>query len=296
MAKLLGVVAVLAAICGGAFWYLTRLNPLPAAAMAGLTGDPAAGARVFDAGGCASCHAAKGAKGDARLILSGGRRLPSPFGTFIAPNISSDPDHGIGGWSALDLANAMQRGLSPDESHYYPAFPYTTYARTNLQDVADLYAFLMTLPPSTTANLPHEVEFPFTIRRGIGLWQRRYLSAAVVVTGPLSPEAARGRYLAEALAHCGECHTPRDQFGGPDLARWLAGAPTPGGAGRIPDIRPNHLSWSKADMVGYFTTGFTPDYDAAGGLMADVIENLKRLPRADLEAIAAYLGAVPGAE
>jgi mono/diheme cytochrome c family protein len=294
MGKLLRVVAVLAAIGGGAFWYLTRPNPLPAGAMAGLTGDPAAGARVFDAGGCASCHAAKGATGEARLILSGGQRLPSPFGTFIAPNISPDPDHGIGGWSALDLANAMQRGLSPDGGHYYPAFPYTTYARSTLQDVADLYAFLMTLPPSTAASLPHEVKFPFTIRRGIGLWQRRYLSAAPVVTGPLSPIAARGRYLVEALAHCGECHTPRDRFGGPDLTRWLAGAPNPEGTGRIPDIRPGRLTWSEGDIVGYLSTGFTPDYDSAGGLMVEVIENIKRLPRADQEAIAAYLKALAG--
>jgi mono/diheme cytochrome c family protein len=293
MGKLFTVILAVVVLSAGAFWYLTRPQPLPAGALAGLAGDPEAGRIVFDAGGCASCHAAPDAAGETRLILSGGQRFSSPFGTFIAPNISSDPDFGIGAWGAQELANAMLRGLSPDGRHYYPAFPYTSYARVSLQDIADLHAYLQTLPASRTASPGHEVGFPFNIRRGLGLWKRRYLSDAPVVTAALSPEAARGRYLAEGLAHCGECHTPRDRFGGPDLSRWLAGAPAPDGDGKIPDLRPGQLEWSETDLVGYFTTGFTPDYDVAGGLMVKVIENLKRLPRSDAEALAAYLKALP---
>lgn len=293
MARLFALIIVLAAGAAAGFIYLTQPQPLPDEAMAGLTGDPAAGRIVFDAGGCAACHKAPDATEDTRLILSGGQRFPSPFGTFIAPNISSDPDFGIGGWRAQDLANAMLRGLSPRGQHYYPAFPYTSYARVALQDVADLHAYLQTLPAARAASPGHEVGFPFSIRRGIGLWKRRYLSEAPVVTATLTPEAERGSYLAEALAHCGECHTPRDRFGGPDLTRWLAGAPTPDGKGKTPDLRPGHLDWSETDIAGYLTTGFTPDYDVAGGLMVEVIDNIKRLPRADAEALAAYLKSLP---
>lgn len=295
MARLFALIGIVALACTAGFMWLTLPRPLPEGAMAGLTGDPDAGRIVFEAGGCAGCHKAPDATGETRLVLSGGRRLPSPFGTFIAPNISSDPDFGIGGWRALDLANAMLRGLSPRGAHYYPAFPYTSYARVSLQDVADLHAYLQTLPAARAASPGHEVGFPFSIRRGIGLWKRRYLSDAPVITTNLPPLAARGRALAEGLAHCGECHTPRDRFGGPDLSRWLAGAPTPDGKGRIPDLRPGKLGWSETDIAGYLATGFTPDYDVAGGLMAEVIDALKRLPRSDTEALAAYLKALPQA-
>ena len=111
--------------------------------------------------------------------------------------------------------------------------------------------------------------------------------------GGLTPEQERGRYLAEGLAHCGECHTPRNAAGGLLPKRWLAGAPNPDGKGQIPNITPAELTWSQADLVEYFTSGFTPDYDTAGGQMAHVVANLAKLPQADREAIAAYLQAVP---
>ena len=114
-----------------------------------------------------------------------------------------------------------------------------------------------------------------------------------MVAGPLSPEAERGRYLAEALGHCAECHTPRGPLGQLDRTRWLAGAPDPGGKGRVPNLTPAGLDWSEADLIGYFRTGFTPDFDSAGGLMAEVVQNLAELPEADLAALAAYLKAVP---
>ncbi len=279
-----------------AFWWLTRPVTAPphvAAALAGLDSNPQRGALVFHASGCASCHAAPGATGEARLVLAGGRRFPSPFGSFVAPNISPHPEHGIGSWSLTDLYNALKHGTTPDGTHHYPAFPYTTYQRIRLQDVADLYAFLQTLPPSDAASLPHDLPFPFSFRRGIGLWKRLYLRPGWVVNGSLSHEEARGRYLVEALGHCGECHTPRDSLGGLDTARWLAGAPNPAGKGRIPNITPAVLDWSQADIAYYLETGFTPDYDSAGGEMAEVVENLSHLPKSDLMAIAAYLKRVP---
>lgn len=284
-----GLVVILAA----AGWVLSRPDPLPASALAGIIGEPTRGEAVFHAAGCAGCHMAKEAEGEARLVLSGGQEFPSPFGTFVAPNISPDPQNGIGTWTPLDLANAMQRGLSPDGQHYYPAFPYTTYVRASLQDIADLHAFLMTLPPSADASQPHRIGFPFNIRRGLGLWKRRYLDDDFVLEEAATPEVERGRYLAEALAHCGECHTPRDDFGGPDLARWLGGAPNPSGTGTIPDLRPDVQTWTERNLIAYFNSGFTPDFDVAGGLMFEVIQNLKELPPEDHAALAAYLKAIP---
>ena len=107
-------------------------------------------------------------------------------------------------------------------------------------------------------------------------------------------QVERGRYLVEGLAHCGECHTPRNALGGLEQDAWLTGAPNPSGKGRIPGITPAHLDWSKADLVEYFTSGFTPEYDSAGGEMAEVVSNLAQLPESDREAIAAYLKALPG--
>ena len=195
--------------------------------------------------GCASCHTAPDAeKADGLPVLAGGQRFETDFGTFVAPNISTDPAHGIGGWSDLELANAIQRGISPEGAHYYPAFPYTAYARAGRQDIADLIAYMRTLPADATPSQPHDIGFPFNIRRSLGGWKRLYARDAWVVTGELDSQVQRGRYLVEALGHCGECHTPRDRFGGPDTARWLAGAPNPSGEGRIPDITPAALGWS----------------------------------------------------
>ena len=222
-----------------------------------------------------------------------GQEFPSPFGIFVAPNISPDPEQGIGKWSALDLANAMTRGVSPKGQHYYPVFPYASFAHAELQDVADLYAYLMTLPPVATPSQPHKVGFPFNIRRGLGLWKWLYLNKGWVVTGDLTAQETRGRYLVEGLSHCGECHTPRDMLGGMKRGQWLAGGPIPAAKGKFPNITPGKLTWSNADIVEYLTSGFTPDFDSAGGHMALVVENMAHLPPEDRAAIAAYLKIVP---
>lgn len=285
----------LGVIGAGALWFLARPAPLDESAVAGLTGDVARGEAVFWAAGCASCHMAAEAKDAAQLVLTGGQRFPSDFGTFVAPNISPDPTHGIGGWTVLDLANALMRGVSPEGEHYYPALPYASYAKMQVQDVADLHAFLQTLPPDATPSQPHELAFPFSRRETLGLWKLMFLSDDWAVPGSLTPTAERGRYIAEALAHCGECHTPRNALGGMDKGRWLAGAPNPSGQGRIPNITPAALGWSAGEIVQYLTTGFTPEFDSVGGHMAHVVENMARLPATDRQAVAEYLLVVPDA-
>lgn len=285
-------IPALGLVVGIALWWASRPIPLAGDAMAGLVGDAARGAAVFWAGGCASCHADPEAKDAARLILSGGYRIDSPFGAFIAPNISPSPQ-GIGGWSALDLANALVRGVGRDEQHLYPALPYPTYTRMRLSDVADLKAYLDTLPASATPSQPHELSFPFTLRRGLGLWKRLYLSPDWVLDVGVDADLERGRYLVEALGHCAECHTPRDIAGGLDKSRWMQGAPNPSGKGTIPALTPDRLNWSAVDIAYYLQTGFTPDFDSAGGQMAKVVSSLSHLPPGDRAAIAAYVKALP---
>ena len=187
---------IAAGVLGGVV--LTRPQPLPDDTLAGITGDPAQGAVVFAAAGCASCHRAP--EGDDGP-LAGGRAFPSDFGTFYAPNISPDTTHGIGAWTDLQLANAIQRGISPDGAHYYPAFPYTAYGKASTQDIANLIAHLRSLPADATPSKPHDVGFPFNIRRSIGGWKLLYSGTDWVLTGDLSAEQDRGRYLAEALGH-----------------------------------------------------------------------------------------------
>jgi len=295
--KLLGAAVAVLAVAAVSAWALTKPSPRPASDWANLgTPDLAKGEQLFWAGGCVSCHAAPGATGDAAKVLAGGRALPSPFGTFHIPNISPDPKAGIGEWTLAQFGDAMTRGVGPDGEHLYPSFPYGSYARLSPADINDLFGYIKTLPPSPNVAPPHELGFPFNIRMAVGGWKWLYFSDAPRVQLASADERVkRGQFLVEGPGHCGECHTPRDQLGGFKADSWLAGGPNPEGKGSIPDITPGGKvkSWSEADFVNYFQTGFTPEYDSAGGQMAEVQQNLAHLPQADLEAIAAYLKAVP---
>ncbi|QJF51325.1 cytochrome c [Roseobacter ponti] len=280
---------VFAGLVGAAaLWWITRPAPLPDGPEL-AQGDAEAGALVFAAAGCASCHVTPGAPGTEQPVLAGGRAFETQFGTFFAPNITLDPEAGIGGWNQAEFAHALREGVSPEGRHYYPAFPYTAYAQMTPGDVADLYAYMQHLPASMEQSKPHDLPFPVSVRRTLGVWKLLGQREDFHLQGDLSPEEMRGRYLAEALGHCSECHTPRNALGVPDRDRWLAGAPSPTGKGKIPNITPGVLDWSEADLVAYFTTGLTPDYDSAGGDMAVVVENLALLPDSDRAALAAYL-------
>lgn len=290
MKTLVRILAICVIVGAVGAWVLTAPAPLEDDFAAGHTADVENGALVFAAAGCASCHTAPGAED--KQMLSGGHSFASDFGTFYAPNISPGVQ-GIGGWSPAEFARAVTKGVSPDGDHYYPAFPYTSYQRMTAPDVSDLYAYMQTLPVSDVPSKAHEVGFPFNIRRGLGVWKQMYMADDPVLTGDLSEQLERGRYLVEALGHCGECHTPRNALGGLDRDMWLAGAPNPSGKGEIPNITPGKLDWAESDLVYYFESGFTPDYDSVGGSMAAVVTNLSKLPESDRAAIAAYLKAVP---
>ena len=299
MKKLTIIVLVVAALFMGAAFAVALTPPkLDAEDVQNLAeGDPVNGERMFWAGGCAGCHAAPGTTGDERLALSGGYAIQSDFGTFYAPNISPDKEHGIGDWSFLDFANAVRKGVDPHGKNLYPSFPYPSYVRMSDQDVKDLHSYIMTLPESATPSKPHDVDFPFNIRMAVSFWKKLFFSNEPrVALADASPEVMRGQYLVEGPGHCGECHTPRDSLGGPEYDKWLAGGPNPDGEGTIPDITPGSKeigNWTEAEIADYLETGFTPDFDSVGGSMVEVQQNLSHLPRSDLEAIAAYLKAIP---
>src|SRR5882724_8233481 len=289
--------AIVLAVGGLAvFWWLT----VPAAVAPGALGayrpDLANGLTTFNAGGCSSCHAVP--KQDDRTRLGGGLAIPSPFGTFYAPNISPDPNDGIGRWSEADFVTAVQKGTSPAGAHYFPAFPYPSYQHAKLEDVRDLFAYLKTLPPVTGRVRDHDVPFPFNIRRNVGIWKFLFMNGK-----PFMPDAARtaawnrGAYLVNGLGHCAECHSPRNFLGGIIAAQRFAGGPNPEGEGWVPNITQKGLSdWSAKDISYFLESGQTPDGDSAGGSMVRVIRNTSQLSSEDRDAIADYIKSLPPVE
>ncbi|ETX01266.1 MAG: hypothetical protein ETSY1_08020 [Candidatus Entotheonella factor] len=250
------------------------------------------GKAVFHATGGCGCHTDVKNKGP---FMAGGRPIATPFGNVYATNITPDPETGIGSWSEQDFINAMTQGVGPDGKHYFPVFPYTSFTRMTRQDLLDLRAYLLSIPPVRQANQPHTLSFPFGWRAGLLGWKWLYLQP-----GPFEPDAAqsaewnRGAYLVNAKAHCGECHTPRNFMGGLVASMRYAGA-VEGPEGQLaPNITPDEATgigdWTVVDMVWYLQTGLKPDGDDTQGLMSEVIEHgYQHMPEADLRAMAVYL-------
>lgn len=230
-----------------------------------------------------------------RLRLGGGLALASPFGTFRAPNISPDPTDGIGRWRVIDLANTLMSGVSPAGQHYYPALPYATYAHMRVEDVRDLMAYLRTLQPVGGRPPPHELSFPLTIRRAIGLWKLVFLDRSPIVPDPSQSEAwNRGHYLIAALSHCAECHSSRNILGAIKPDTRFAGGQDPSGTGFVPNITPDAIGrWSEAEIAEVLRSGRTPELRFVGSSMADVVTNTAALPQSDRDAIATYIKALP---
>lgn len=273
--------------------FIGLLSPALAAAQA--PGDVSRGAYVFAAAGCESCHTDRKGGG---APLAGGRGLETPFGVFYAPNITPDPDHGIGRWTQADLVRALHDGRAPDGSHYFPSFPYASYTGMTLSDIADLWAYLRTVPPSATPNRPHDVPPPFGWRILVGGWKLLFFEPGRIAPNPAKSDAwNRGAYLVGALAHCGECHTPRNFLGGPKSAWRLAGSPDGADGEAVPNITPDDSGigdWSAGDIATYLDFGMDPTGDFAGSAMAEVIEHgTSKMTDDDRAAIAAYLRDIP---
>jgi mono/diheme cytochrome c family protein len=296
MLRKLFILAVVAAVIGlFVFWGLTIPATVPASALPQRQPNLENGQTMFYAGGCASCHATPGQ--DDKTKLGGGFALRSPFGTFYAPNISPDRNDGIGKWSEPDFVSAMVKGTAPDGSHLYPAFPYASYQRMRYDDIRDLFAYLKTLPAVQGKAKPHELPFPFNIRRTLGVWKFLFLDGK-----PFAPDASkdvawnRGAYLVNGPGHCAECHSPRNVLGGIIESQRFAGGPEPTGDGFVPNITQKSLTLSQENLVKLLETGETPDGDTIGGEMAKVTSNTGKLGAADREAIATYVRSLPPVE
>src|SRR6516162_530120 len=287
-------VLLLSAAAFAIYWWLSSPQPLWAATA--YTPNVANGETIFNAGGCASCHAVPNQPD--RLRLGGGLPIGSPFGTFYAPNISPDPTDGIGRWSEADFVNAVTRGVSPEHTHYFPAFPYTSYAHARVDDVRDLFAYLKTLPAVSGKVRDHDVPFPFNIRRNVGIWKLLFMDGR-----PFAPDAARspdwnrGAYLVNSFGHCAECHSPRNLLGGIITAQRFAGGPNPAGEGWVPNITQKGIGeWSEKEIADFLETGEMPEGDNASGAMRAVIRNLAQLTAEDRAAMADYLKSLPPVE
>jgi mono/diheme cytochrome c family protein len=279
-----------------AYGWLTASPQRWSASAAPYTPNAANGEIIFNAGGCSSCHAVPNQPD--RLQLGGGVAIPSPFGTFYAPNISPDPNDGIGRWSEADFVNAVMRGVSPEGTQYFPAFPYTSYAHATVQDVRDLFAFLRTLPPVKGKVRDHDVPFPFNIRRNVGLWKLLFFDGRLIVPDQSRQSSwNRGAYLVNSFGHCAECHTPRNFLGGIIVSQRFAGGPNPEGEGWVPNITPKGIGdWSQKDIADFLENAVTPDGDSAGGAMVRVIKTISKLKPADRDAIAEYVKSLPPVE
>jgi mono/diheme cytochrome c family protein len=291
--KLTAVAAAAIALGLAAVWVLTIPHTVPASALAPHTPDLANGRTLFFAGGCSSCHAVPKQRDATKL--GGGLALRTAFGTFYVPNISSDPQDGIGAWTEAQFVTALNKGTSPAGEHYYPALPYTSYQRISFDDLRNLFAYLKTLPPVQGRVRAHDLPFPFTIRRVLGLWKLLFLDGE-----PFKPDASksatwnRGAYLVEGPAHCAECHSPRNFFGAIVTRLRFAGGPSPDGQGGVPNITSFKLKdWSVSDIAETLATGVTPDADRVGGGMVEVVRNLSQLSEADRTAMATYIKSLP---
>lgn len=259
-------------------------------------GDPVRGKQVAAlAGGC-GCHTER-----AGPLLAGGNALATPFGNFYATNITSDPVHGIGAWTDAEIERAIRKGTLPDGSVEAPVMPYYRYAGMSDSDVRDLIAWLRTVPPSDRRNRPDETWIPMA---SFAMRAWRTLFAVPVAPPAHAPSGeGRGRYLTEAVAICGDCHTPRNAVGAPRRSLYLAGATGLPGGEKAPNITPDKETgigtWDVADIASCLEMGMLPNMDNVQGLMEEVVDGVAGGPGyanaavSDLEAIAAYIASVP---
>jgi mono/diheme cytochrome c family protein len=258
-------------------------------------GDPERGAYLFAAADCEACHT--DAKNQGKP-LAGGRPLATPFGTFYSPNITPDRRTGIGLWTDAEWVRAFREGRSRGGAHLFPVFPYPSFTGMTDQDLLDIKAYVLTREAVAQENKPQEVKFPFGWRFLMIFWNTLFLEE-----GPLKPVAGkdaqwnRGRYLAEAVVHCNECHTPRNWFGAVERSRALAGVKAGPDGQNAPNISSDAEGgigkWSLEDVMTLLKDGQTPDFDFVGSGMAEVVKGTGKLTDDDRRAIAVYIKSLP---
>ena len=282
-------VAGVAGICVLAFASFNLLN--------GKTGGPvqvvnasadvvARGKYLAEAADCAACHTAPGG-----APFGGGLAMQSGFGVIYTTNISPDPEHGIGRWTADDFWRSMHDGVRRDGSQLYPAMPYTSYRGMTRNDADAVYAYLMHLRPMSVANRNSELAFPFDIRLGMRFWNVVFLTDSIPAASiGNSADWQRGRYVVNVLGHCGECHTPRGVVGEMQLSRPLSGF----ALGRVaaPDITPAGLAsrgWTAEALSGFLDQGLSPQGSAFSDMHPVVMLSTRHLTPTDLHAAVTFL-------
>jgi mono/diheme cytochrome c family protein len=246
------------------------------------------GEYIFRIAGCRACHTQE----DGPLLAGG--TLETPYGRFHPPNITPDATTGIGSWRFEDLVRALRYGRSPTGRAYLPAFPYPSYSAMALEDMRALYAYLRTVTPVVQENAP--VASAWYLRGGVAAraWQRLFYKPVDAPPVDESEKLERGRYIVAALAHCPECHTPRNRFGVPIEALAFSGTDDGPDGDPVPNITPNREhgigKWRVGALRDFFSMGMKPDGDFASGAMVQVVDNSTQyLTPEDTGALIAYL-------
>ncbi len=269
--------------------------PATAAAQAPSAADIARGKYVFGATGGCGCHTVP-----KQPVNAGGRKYDGPYGTVYSTNITPDRETGIGGWTDEQLITAIRLGRRPNGERLVPVHPYTVFNGMAEEDVKALVVFLRTVPAVKRANVPKKLSVPMFESVFLPTWLAAFAPRETPPTAVPTSGTARGEYLVRAVAHCGECHTPRTMTMATDNSRFLAGSPKGPEDSEVPNITPDKttgLQWSEEEIADYLGSGNKPDGDVAGGLMGEVIEGTlagyKDMTKADRLAIARYLKTIP---
>jgi mono/diheme cytochrome c family protein len=307
----LGVIAIMVVALVVGIWFIRGPGPMAFADGAKValadykagnpTGVPASlakaslverGAYLAKAADCMVCHTAEGGK-----EYTGGLGFNLPFGTLYSTNITPDKETGIGNYSDQDFLNALHRGVRRDGARLYPAMPYTSYTYITDADALAIKAYLFSLPPVRAVAPENTLAFPFNQRWAMGFWSALYnRDTRFEPDNSKTPEWNRGAYLAEALAHCGECHTPRSLAFGLDNRKKFAGALTAGWrAYNITSDKTTGIGgWRDEDLIAYLATGHATGHGSASGPMGEAVDrSFSRLPPEDIRAMVAYLRSVP---
>lgn len=249
------------------------------------------GATLVEIGNCASCHTTPDG-----YAFAGGLAVPSQFGTIYSTNITPDMETGIGSWSQAAFRRAMREGVDREGNHLYPAFPYDHFTYANDEDIAAIYAYLMSQPAVRTETPANELIFPLGYRPLVAGWKLLYLRpGSIAPDEDQSPEWNRGRYLVEGLGHCASCHTPRDALGAEDRSRAYAGATVEGWyAYPLNSDSPAPTAWTVDSLATYLRLGYVESHGTARGPMAEVTANLNEVSDDDIRAIATYVASLMG--
>ncbi len=244
------------------------------------------------AGDCAACHTAPGGK-----PFAGGLAFELPFGKIYSANITPDSEAGIGGWNAAEFVRAMRYGVGKQGEDLYPAFPYTSYAKLQDDDMLAIFAYLKTLAPVSDRPPSNDLAFPFNQRWTLRGWKLLFQDAAPYQNDPTkSVDWNRGAYLVQGLAHCGECHTPRNLLFAVENSKELSGGVVDGW--KAWNITPDPVSgigtWDREALISYLSTGSAKGHGSATGSMRQAIDlSFSKLDRGDVEAMVTYLRSIP---